>query len=226
MKRKKKASKLLQSESEFLRDVPPEIQAILTWFHDGAERARLSDEMEHFAGGFLAALYDDGALFPMSKKAAWLLAMVLTQHQRNPTQPIAWLNLGLALRRMALYRTGDPESLKSRWFDRALQSLDRSLELEPENVRAWTGRGLVFLQLGRHEEEAQCYRRSLDLDSSDPGLWLLYVNALRAAGKEDEAAANLDGAYHAYVLAGQPKELQEIFEKFGPNVLADLPRIQ
>jgi hypothetical protein len=102
MKRKKKATKLLRSESEFLRDAPSEIQAILAWFHDGAERARLSDDMEHFAGGFLAALYDDGALFPMSKNAAWLLAMVLTQHQRNPTQPIAWLNLGLALRRMAL----------------------------------------------------------------------------------------------------------------------------
>src|SRR6516164_506728 len=149
----------------------------------------------------------------MSKNAAWLLAMVLTQHQRNPTQPIAWLNLGLALRRMALYRTSDPESLKSKWIDRALQSLDRSLELEPKNVRAWTGRGLVFLQLGRHQEEAQCYRHSLDIDSSDPGLWVLYVNALQNAGKEEEAAANLDEAYHAYLLAGRPKGLQEIFKK-------------
>jgi tetratricopeptide (TPR) repeat protein len=225
MKRKKEATKVLQSESEFLRDAPSEIQAVLAWFHDGAQRARLSDEMEHFAGGFLAALYDDGALFPMSKNAAWLLAMVLTQHQRNPTQPIAWLNLGLALRRMALYRTSDPESLKSKWIDRALQSLDRSLELEPKNVRAWTGRGLVFLQLGRHEEEAQCYRRSLDMDSSDPGLWLLYVNALQSAGKEDEAAANLDRAYQAYLLAGEPEELQEIFGKFGPGVQADLTQI-
>ena len=54
---------------------------------------------------------------------------------------------------------------------------------------------------------------------------LTYVNALRAAGKEDQAAANLDGAYHAYLLAGQPKELQEMFEKFGPNV-PDLTSIQ
>jgi tetratricopeptide (TPR) repeat protein len=151
--------------------------------------------------------------------------MVLTQHKRNPSQPIGWLNLGLALRRMALYRTSDPESLKSKWIDRALQSLDRSLELEPKNVRAWTGRGLVFLQLGRHEEEAQCYRHSLGIDSSDPGLWLLYVNALQSAGKKDEAAANLDRAYHAYLLAGQPEELQEIFGKFGPGVQADLTKI-
>jgi tetratricopeptide (TPR) repeat protein len=127
---------------------------------------------------------------------------------------------------MALYRTSDPESLKSKWIDRALQSLDRSLELEPKNVRAWTGRGLVFLQLGRHEEEAQCYRHSLDIDSSDPGLWLLYVNALRAAGKEDEAAANLDEAYHAYLLAGRPKGLQEIFEKVDARLPADLTKIQ
>jgi hypothetical protein len=33
---------------------------------------------------------------------------------------VAWLNLGLALRRMALYGKSAPEALKKKWLDRAL----------------------------------------------------------------------------------------------------------
>jgi tetratricopeptide (TPR) repeat protein len=214
------------SEGEFLRDAPSKIRAILAWFHDGAKHERVSKEVEDYARGFLAGIHEDGALFPVSKKPAWLLAMVLTQHRRNPSQPIGWLNLGLALRRMALYETSAPESLRNKWLDLALQSPDESLRLEPDNVRAWTGRGFVFHQLGRYEEEIRCYRRALDIDSSNVELWLVYVNALRVAGREDEAAAHLEEAYHGYLPAGQPQELREIFEKFGPAVSADLTKIQ
>jgi Tfp pilus assembly protein PilF len=127
---------------------------------------------------------------------------------------------------MALYETSAPESLRNEWLNRAVQSFDKSLRLEPNNVRAWTGRGSVFHQLVRHEEESRCYRRALNIDSSSVDLWLLYVNALRVAGREDEAAAHLEEAYHAYLLAGQPKEHREIFEKFGPAVSADPTQIQ
>lgn len=223
---KRKENLAKASEGEFLRDAPSKIRAIVALFQDGAEHKRVSKEMEDYAGGFLAGIHEDGALFPLSKKPAWLLAMVLTQHFRNPGQPIGWLNLGLALRRMALSETSAPESLRNKWLDLAVQSLDRSLKLEPKNVRAWTGRGLVFHMLGRHEDEIGCYRRGLDIDSSGVGLWLLYVNALRAAGREDEAAAHLEEAYHAYLLAGQPQQLREIFEKFGPPVSADVTKIQ
>jgi len=224
--RKHKKKVASQSESEFLRDAPSQIEVILAWFYGGADIGRVSQVMEHYAGGFLAGIYEDGALFPTAKNATWLLAMVLTQHQSNPGQPIAWLNLGLALRRMALYEKSAPESLKKKWLDHAVQSLDQSLKLEPENVRAWKGRGLTLLVLGRHEEEAECYRRALDIAPGSVDLWLLYVNALQSVGREDEAAAHLDEAYHAYLLAGQPKELKEIFEKFGPSAPADLTKIQ
>ena len=127
---------------------------------------------------------------------------------------------------MALYETSAPESLKNKWLHLAVQSFDQSLKLEPNNVGAWTGRGFLFHHLGRYEEEIRCYRRALDIDSSNVELWLVYVNALRAAGKEDEAGAHLEEAYHAYLLAGQPQELREIFERFGPPVSADLTKIQ
>lgn len=225
-KHKNKPAKRSETEMEFLRDVPTEIQAILTWFHGGAKRNGISKQTEDYAGGLLASIYNDGALFPISENPAWLLAMVLTEHERNPRQPIGWLNLALVLRKMALIETSAPESLRNKWLHRAVQSFDRSLNLEPQNVRAWTGRGFVFHQLGRHEEEFRCYRRALDIDSSSVDLWLLYVNALRVAGREEEASAHLEEAYHAYLLAGRPQEHREIFKNFGPPVSVDVTEIQ
>jgi len=223
---KHKSKRAKRSEMEFLGDAPSEIQAILACFRDGIARRPVSNEMENYAGGFLASLYEDGALFPLSKNPAWLLAMVLTEHRRNPGQPIGWLNLGLALRRMALHETSAPESLKNKWLNHAVESFDESLKLEPNNVRAWTGRGYVFHQLGGHEEECKCYRRALDIDSSSVDLWLVYINALRATGREDEAAAHLEEAYRAYLLAGRPQEHWEIFKNFGPTVSVDVTQIQ
>lgn len=207
-----------EENQDFLGEVPSEVKAIAKWFNEGGQVEDVTAEMEEFARGFLVALNADDALFPVSGKATWLLGALLTQHQRNPSQPIAWLNLGLALRRMALHSRSASAGLKNQLLDRSLESLDRSLELEPTNPRAWRGRGLIFHMRAQYEEEANCYRRALDIDSSDPHLWLLYLHALRAAGKDDEAEATIEPAYHAFLLAGQPEDLRDVFEGVGPPV--------
>jgi tetratricopeptide (TPR) repeat protein len=213
-----KGREATQGNKDFLREVPSEVKAIVKWFNDGGQAQDETAEMKEFARGFLVALNADDALFPVAENAAWILGALLTHPQRNPDQPIAWLNFGLALRRMALHAKSESAEMKERLLDRSLESLDRSLELEPTNPRAWRGRGLVFHMRAQYEEEAKCYRRALDIDSSDPHLWLLYMHALRTAGKEDEAGATIEPAYHAYLLAGQPEELRDVFEGVGAPV--------
>lgn len=207
-----------EKTQNFFREAPSEIKAIVRWFNNGGQAQDVTAEMEEFARGFLVALNADDAPFPVTENAAWILGALLTHPQRNPDQPIAWLNLGLALRRMALHSTSGSAAMKERLLNRSLESLDRSLELEPTNPRAWRGRGLVFHMRAQYEEEAKCYRRALDIDSSDPHLWLLYVNALRAAGKDDVAGASIEPAYHAFLLAGQPEDLRDVFEGVGTPV--------
>lgn len=214
-----------EKNQNVFREVPSEVKAIVKWFNDGGQIQDVTAEMEEFARGFLVALNADDALFPVSEQATWLLGALLTQHQRDPSQPIAWLNLGLALRRMALHSKSASAALKNTLLDRSLESLDRSLELEPTNPRAWRGRGLVFHMRAQYEEEAKCYRRALDIDSSDPHLWLLYLHALRAAGKEEEAGASIEPAYHAFLLAGQPEDLRDVFDGVGTPVRSDLTAI-
>ena len=52
-----------------------------------------------------------------------------------------------------------------------------------------------------------------------PTLWLLYsfaLTKLRSAGKEQEALAAIKDAYPAYLMAGQPEELQHLFADVAP----------
>lgn len=205
-------------DGRFLEIVPPEVGDVLDWY--AAEHARQTPpaaELSEFAGKFLVAMLDDGAVFPVSSAVspAQTLALVLVHHQGNGEDPGAWLNLGIALRRMALYRTQDSESVNRLRLRLALEAFDISLHLQADNIgkniRAWTGKAFTYHQLGSYHEEVSCCLRALDSDSSDPKLWLFYGFALKAAGRESEAVSVMDNAYEAYLAAGEPEDLRDVF---------------
>ena len=204
------------AESRFLVDAPAEIRDVLHWPEAG-ETQRTRGQMTEFAGKFLDAMHDDGAVIPETPgvSAAQMLALVLLHHRRNPENAGAWLNLGLALRRMALYRTQDSEQVNQRRLYCALEAFERSLQLEPDNngknIRAWTGEAFAYHQLGLYEDEMRCCSRALDAGRSDPWLWLFYAYALEAAGRKREALSIMDDAYEAYLMAGEPAELRGVF---------------
>ena len=209
--------------AKLLGNLPPEISAVLAYDERGQNSRDRAEQTKKFAGAFLASLLEDGALFPLAEDPIWLLKMVLTQYEREPQQPIAWLNLGLAFRRMALYRASDSATAKGRWLELALESLEHSLELEPQNARAWFGRGLVFGQLGRYGEEADSYARSVEINP--PGLWtrMCLVVALQKSGREREASVALDSALQHYRVADDqtraelPREMREMLDQRGTH---------
>jgi len=62
-----------------------------------------------------------------------------------------------------------------------------------------------------HQKQLECCAQALESDRSDPNLWLLYSYALKSAGREDEALSTMNDAYEAYIRAGRPEELREVF---------------
>ena len=210
-------SAVVDMESRFLEDVPTEVRDVLSWFSVEQPQGAPSDQLRDFAGRFLAAMHDDGAVLPEMHEelTPQTLALVLLHHVRSPKSTGAWLNLGLALRRMAVYRTQDPEELNRRRLRLALEALERSLKLDPDNagknIRAWTGESFVYHALGLFEDEVRCCLLALEADRSDPKLWLLYGFALRSAGRKRDALSVMDDAYQAYVAAGEPEALRSVF---------------
>jgi len=205
-------------DSKFLADVPPEIQEILDWYAKGAARGDAEPKLTDFAAKFLSWLIEDHALIPtLPVSAPALLALTLLHHLRNPANAGAWLNLGLALRRMAALQAQvyHREDQSQRLLHHALESFARSLQFEPENdgknIRAWISQALTYHQMGMYEDEVRCCLQALDADRSDPSLWLFYAYALGAAGREAKALSVVEDAYNAYLRAGRPEGLQYLF---------------
>ena len=205
------------AESQFLENMPGEIKEVLRWYADGQSRVPASEKTAEFAGRFLGGMYEDGAVLPtnLAASAPEVLALALLQHRTNPRNPGAWLNLGFALRRAALYRANDPEEMNRARLQSAVQAFDRALQLDPDNngknIRAWTGMSFAYHMLALYEKELKCCVQALESDRSDPKLWLLYSFALKSAGREGEALSTMNDAYEAYLRAGKPDELREVF---------------
>jgi tetratricopeptide (TPR) repeat protein len=200
--------------SEFLADLPDELEALLDWFDTEPDQATLAKDVPAYADGLLTGLRSDQAIIPeLQADAARTLALVLTHHVRNPGHCGAWLNLGFGLRRLAI---SDSEAVKALRLERALACFDRAVALNrahrPVAIRAWAGKALAFRQLERFDDAVRSAREALNLDPSDPNLWLLCSYCLTFAGKDDEATESVQGAFDAYVAAGRPEGLRHIFE--------------
>ena len=212
------------AENQFLEGMPGEIKEVLHWYADGQSRIQASKSVAEFAGRFLGGIYEDGAVIPtdLSASAPEILALTLLQHGTSPLSAGAWLNLGFALRRAALYRTNDPEETNRARLRSALQAFDRALQLDPDNdgknIRAWIGMSFAYHMLAMYQKQLECCAQALESDRSDPNLWLLYSYALKSAGREDEALSTMNDAYEAYIRTGRPEELREVF--------ADVPTTQ
>lgn len=211
----------VSTASEFLADLPDELDAMLKWYDMDADPAMLAKDVRAYADGLLAALRSDQAIVPeLQADPERILALVLTHHVRNPEHSVGWLNLGLALRRLAAW---DREMWRTRRLERAISCFDRCLALSAGeravNVRAWAGKALGFMQLGDLSEAVRCSAAALELDRSDPNLWLLHSGCVGRAGNEDEALRLIENAYEAYVAAGRPDALRHLFDQHGSQAV-------
>ena len=209
-------------KSKFLADVPSEIRELLDWHEAREVRGNPGPKLTEFANRFLGGMIEDHAIIPpLAVSPAEVLALVLVHHQKSPENTAAWLNLGLALRRMALYQVHDADHRNEQLLQRALDSFGRSLQLEADNtgknIRAWIGQALTYHQMGLYEDEVRCCLQALDADRSDPSLWLFYAFALGAAGREAKALSVIEDAYKAYVQAGEPEGLRYLFADIVPG---------
>jgi tetratricopeptide (TPR) repeat protein len=208
--------------SKFLADVPSEIRELLEWYAVRELRGNPGPKLTEFASRFLGGMIEDHAVIPpLAVSPAEVLALVLVHHQKSPENTAAWLNLGLALRRMTLHRVNGSEEINRRHLQYALESFDRSLQLEPDNtgknIRARIGQALTYHQMALYEDEVRCCLQALDADRSDPSLWLFYAFALGAAGREAKALSVIEDGYKAYVRAGEPEGLRYLFADIVPG---------
>jgi hypothetical protein len=92
---------------------------------------------------------------------------------RNPQNATAWLNLGLALRRMALYRVQDSKSVNERLafsphYEASSGRWGWNLKVGRRTSGRGSGGAFTYHQLGRFHDEVSCCWQAVELDRSDP----------------------------------------------------------
>ncbi|MGD1943023.1 MAG: substrate-binding domain-containing protein [Leptolyngbyaceae cyanobacterium] len=86
---------------------------------------------------------------------------------------------GLARRGTAFANLGRTEE--------ALQSLNRALEMDPNEAAAWIGKGNVLVQKGQLDEALFCFDKAIELNPNLAAAWQGKGKALQKMGRDAEA---------------------------------------
>jgi Flp pilus assembly protein TadD len=71
---------------------------------------------------------------------------------------------------------------------------DKVIQLDPNDVTAWDGKGIALLKLGRCMEAIQAFDKAIQLDTNDAMAWSNKGTALSSLGKHEEAIQAFDKA--------------------------------
>ncbi|NEQ43320.1 MAG: tetratricopeptide repeat protein [Leptolyngbya sp. SIOISBB] len=86
---------------------------------------------------------------------------------------------GLARRGSALANLGRS--------DEALKSLNRALEMDPNDAAAWIGKGNVFIPMGQLDEALFCFDKAIELNPNLAAAWQGKGKTLQKMGRDAEA---------------------------------------
>jgi len=78
--------------------------------------------------------------------------------------------------------------------DDALKSLNRSLEMDPNDAAAWIGKGNVLMTMGQLDEALFCFDKAIELNDNLGAAWQGKGKALQKMGRNAEARKCFDTA--------------------------------
>ena len=96
------------AENKFLEDMPGEIKEVLKWYADARSTVAAGHNMADFAGRFLGAMHEDGAVLQL-----WLLYGFAIRSAGREDQALSIMNDAYD----AYVRAGKPEELRESFAD-------------------------------------------------------------------------------------------------------------
>jgi len=102
------------------------------------------------------------------------MALVRESLEMNPAQPAVWFNLGFMQQ-----QGGDHAA--------ALASFERALALDDKLDRAYYGRALSLIKLGRLEEAVAPLKRNTQLQPMSPYGWYQLAHVYHRLGQDERA---------------------------------------
>ncbi len=110
--------------------------------------------------------------------------------------PLNYLNLGVGYYQKALQSIQKGENARP-WLEKALRAIDKTIEMQPKDPRAYHRRSLVYQELGEFDNAFGDIQRAITYDRSEPEYMMLKAWYLSQLNRKGEARGALD----AYLLA-------------------------
>jgi tetratricopeptide (TPR) repeat protein len=199
-------------ESAYLAALTPEIISIIDCaLHSGSPDGQL----EQFASFFLTTLEDQGALIPdsssLGENPLKLLGLALSHHLRTPDNPIAWFNVAVALRIVALSSPQDDKRTNQHRLALAVNACTKAIQCDDRAIRSWTELGINLHLLGETTKALTSFEQALQLKPNDVSLWLWKAFALERLGNRPEALESVRRA-RAYYSKTPERAMQHLFD--------------
>ncbi|MFZ1026696.1 MAG: tetratricopeptide repeat protein [Limnoraphis robusta] len=84
--------------------------------------------------------------------------------------------------------------LRLGYKEKALQSINKAIELDDQDVLFWKIKSLVLYELERYEEELVSYNKAIELDDQDVSLWKIRGQVLYKLERYEEALVSYNKA--------------------------------
>jgi len=84
------------------------------------------------------------------------------------------------------------------YFENAIASFDQAIDINPQYITAWIGKGDALYSLGRYNDSLQAYDSALEIFGSDGIAWHHRGRALFELGRFQEAISSYDTALQTF----------------------------
>ena len=107
---------------------------------------------------------------------------------------LTFFNSALAMESPAFWLEKGQDLFLNGSYQEAIDSYDRVIKIDSENVLAWKGKGEALSRLGRYKMAELCFDFALNRDPDNAGLWLEKAKAGELVGDLSRALAGYDRA--------------------------------
>lgn len=100
-----------------------------------------------------------------------------------------------------LINEGNDLSHNKAQYEKSLELFDEAINLEPNNGYAWSGKGYVYIYLGKYKEAMNCFNKCVELDPNNAWFWDCkayvhdYLGEFEEAIKCYDRSLEIDPAY-------------------------------
>lgn len=170
------------------------------------------DQIDTFARSFISKIVRHGALIPPYEDPAEVLELALTQHIRNPEQPVAWFNLAVILRVLALSCTNEGKKRNNHRLALASDACIKSLRLA-NSIRTWIELGIILQILDQKAEALSAFEQCLVVQPNDVSGLIWKAFALDSLDRHEEAITAFREARVNCPQQVNASELDHVFEE-------------